>query len=69
VVDIQGLIGDIYTAVAPYLSAASLSMFTITSVGQKPDEKRGYAIVATVIPEQAGRYRTLYYKSPSEIDQ
>jgi general secretion pathway protein K len=69
VVDIQGLIGDIYTAVAPYLSAASLSMFTITSVGQKSDEKRGYAIVATVIPEQAGRYRTLYYKSPSEIDQ
>jgi general secretion pathway protein K len=67
--DMQALIGDIYPAVSPYVSAGEQNVFTITSVGQKQDEKKGYAITATIIPGQGGAYRTLYYKTPSETEQ
>jgi general secretion pathway protein K len=64
--DVQGLLADIGSAVSPYLSSGTQNTFSLTSIGQRPNDKKGYAISTTIVVDQSGRYRSLYYKSPSE---
>lgn len=52
-----------------YLNTTESNIFTIVSIGHKGDEKKGYAIKATVIVEGNNKYRYLYYKSPAQISQ
>lgn len=54
---------------AQYFNTGEVSTFTITAIGHKGDEKKGYAIKATVMVEGNNKYRYLYYKSPAQISQ
>lgn len=54
---------------AQYFNTGEVSTFTITAIGHKGDEKKGYAIKATVMIEGNNKYRYLYYKSPAQISQ
>jgi general secretion pathway protein K len=60
----QSISGNQYGAMASFIGTDESNVFTIDSVGYKKNEKKGYAIRATVIMEGTTKYRYLYYKSP-----
>lgn len=51
-----------------YLNVNEGNIFTILAAGHKGDEKKGYAVKATIIVEGINKYRYLYYKSPVQIN-
>jgi general secretion pathway protein K len=70
--EIQGILGENYAIMAPYISAGETNTFTIDSFGYKNNEKGNYAIRATVVisglaGDDAHRY--VYYKSPVNLPQ
>ncbi len=67
VLDFRAILGDLATAVGPYLSSADETTFTITSSGHIGTEKGGYTIAATVVIDRSGKHWYLYYKSPAEV--
>lgn len=65
--DAQANLGAGYSAISPYIGTGESNIFTIDVVGYKDNEKKGYAIRATVIIEGNNKYRFAYYKSPAYI--
>ncbi|MBI5638928.1 MAG: general secretion pathway protein GspK [Nitrospirae bacterium] len=68
---IQGLMGQAYSAMAPFIviagpSASGPATVSITAAGYKGTEKGGYAIRAVVSIEGNNQVKYLYYKSPAE---
>jgi general secretion pathway protein K len=62
--DLQGIIGQGYTAASLFLAATEIQTYTIDSFGYKESGKAGFAVKATVTFADNNRYRYLYYKSP-----
>ena len=54
-----------YAAIAPYVTTAESNVFTIDATGYRDNDKRHYAVRATVAIEGAQKYRILYFQSPS----
>lgn len=67
--DIQAILGESYRLMASYIGFGASNAFTIDSTGYKDDEKKGYAIRATVIIENNNKSRYVYYKSPVYLNQ
>lgn len=69
--DIQTIIGDSYTAMAPFIvfsqEGGAPSSYTIEATGYKGDKKKGYGILATISFDGPHKYHYVYYKSPAEL--
>lgn len=65
--DVHALLGQNYSAAAPYLRVGEGTVFTIDSTGFDRSKKGGYRIVATVVVRDNNRYRFVYYKKPVGI--
>lgn len=69
--DIQEILGDSYTAMAPFIifsqEGGMAPIFTIESTGYKTDKKRGYGILATISFDSTNKFHYVYYKSPAEL--
>jgi len=65
----QNKIGNKNQTIMPFLGVGESNIYTISAVGYKENEKKGYAIVATVLIDGNNKYQYLYYKSPGYIMQ
>lgn len=65
----QNKIGNKNQGIMPFLGVGESNIYTISAVGYKDNEKKGYAIVATVVIEASNKYQYLYYKSPGYVMQ
>jgi len=67
--EIQVILGETYRLMAPHISTGGSNTFTIEAVGNKGNEKAGFAIRATVIIQGNNQYKYVYYKTPATIRQ
>jgi len=67
--EIQGILGENYITMAPYIITGGTNSYTIESVAYKGNRKAGYAIKATVVIEANNKFRYVYYKNPSHKTQ
>jgi len=65
----QNKIGNKNQVIMPFLGVGESNIYTISAVGYKENEKKGYVIVATVMIEENNKYKYLYYKSPGYLVQ
>jgi general secretion pathway protein K len=65
--EVQAVLGQSNAAMAPYMGFGASSAFTITSVGFKENEKKGYSIRATIFFEANNKPKYVYYKSPISV--
>jgi general secretion pathway protein K len=65
--DIQGILGQNLSLMAPYITVADTSTFTIESTGYNSTEETGYTIRGTVKIEGNDLYKYVYYKSPMDV--
>ena len=63
--ELQSLLGDGYSAAAPYIGTADTNTYTVEATGYKPGDKAGYPVKAIVALENNTKYRYFYYKSPA----
>lgn len=66
--DIKGIIGDVHSLLAQYVSVepGGASTCTIEATGYNDSEGKGYSIRATVEMQGQSKHRYLYYHSPAE---
>lgn len=63
----EALQGARPAAFASFAGGGESGVFTIDSLGYGKNEKKGYAVRATVIIDGSGTCRYLYYKSPMHV--
>lgn len=61
---IAGWIGADLATINPYVSTTGSNIYAIESEGYRKDEKRRYAVRATVVLEGMQKYRIIDYRSP-----
>lgn len=64
--DSQGILGQNYSVMAPFIDLTGANTFTINAAGYKGSEKAGYAVRATVNIEGNNKYKYIFYKSPAD---
>jgi general secretion pathway protein K len=72
--NVQGVLGENYSLMAPYITTGGSNVFSIDAIGRKENEKGAYAIRATVILASTASvyevpYKFVYYKTPVTITQ
>lgn len=63
----EALQGAQLAAFASFAGSGESGVFTIDSLGYGKNEKKGYAVRATVVIDGSGTCRYLYYKSPMYV--
>ena len=65
--EIQQLLGENYSAAAPYIGVIDTNAYTIEARGYRGGEKTGYPVRAIVALDNNTKYRYLYYRSPAYV--
>jgi general secretion pathway protein K len=63
---IQGILGQAYAALAPFITTGEGSTYTVESVGRKSRRKAGYGVKA-VITVYGNKFNYRYYRSPWDM--
>ncbi len=66
-VDLRAVLGDRFTALAPFIGGSESDTYTIDSTGFKQGEKQGFTVKSTVSIAANGVYKCIYYKSPAGV--
>jgi len=64
---IAGWLGGDFNAIAPYVTTAESTVYSIDAMGYKDNEKRNYTVRATVAIEGAQKCRMIYFRSPATM--
>jgi general secretion pathway protein K len=67
--DLESIVGMSLPLISPFIGVSESNTYTIRATGYKKGEKQGFTIMATVIIENNGKYRCVYYKSPAKARQ